>query len=323
MAVRFLRAAQLEAWAEQIGAQLQACPAHGDQATWQAAIAAFPALATHTLQIQQGALQIGRLAESTVAQRAQLQAALQQLHPWRKGPYQLYGVAIDSEWRSDWKWERLAEHIDPLTGRSVLDVGCGNGYHGWHMLAAGAERVLGIDPTALYHAQFQAIYQMLTTVTNGNDWSQRICHLPVGVEQIPPQLKAWDTVFSMGVLYHRRSPIEHLQTLRETLRPGGQLVLETLVLEGTAQQVLVPTWRYAKMRNVWFIPSIPLLTTWLQRCGYRNIKTIDVTLTRAAEQRRTDWMRFESLADFLHPEDANHTIEGYPAPRRAILLAHA
>ena len=134
-------------------------------------------------------------------------------------------------------------------------------------------------------------------------------------------MKAFDTVFSMGILYHRRSPIEHLNQLRDALRPGGELVLETLVIEGDEQQVLMPRGRYAKMRNVWFIPSARALKLWLEKCGFRNVRIVDVSPTTTQEQRTTHWMSYESLADFLHPDDPQKTIEGYPAPKRAVLLA--
>jgi len=145
--------------------------------------------------------------------------------------------------------------------------------------------------------------------------------LPLTLEQLPSPLALFDTVFSMGVLYHRRSPIDHLQDLRSCLRPGGELVLETLVTEGDCHHVMMPGERYAKMRNVWFLPSCEALLHWLKRCGFRNIRLIDVNQTTVEEQRRTDWMTFNSLQDFLDPENQNLTCEGMPAPRRAIVIA--
>lgn len=80
-----------------------------------------------------------------------------------------------------------------------------------------------------------------------------IGYVNIGVEQLP-LIKAFDTVFSMGVLYHRKSPIEFLQQLKSQLRPGGELMLETLVVEGDENTVLMTGDRYAQMRNVWFYP---------------------------------------------------------------------
>ena len=127
----------------------------------------------------------------------------------------------------------------------------------------------------------------------------------------------------MGVLYHRRSPMDHLLELRETLKSGGQLVLETLVIDGKAGEVLVPQDRYARMGNVWFLPSCSTLEAWLRKMKFRDIEVIDINTTTTEEQRSTEWMRFHSLSNFLDPEDNSKTIEGYPAPRRAVITALA
>ncbi len=207
----------------------------------------------------------------------------------------------------------MLPHISSLAGRTVLDVGCGSGYHMWRMLGAGARLVVGIDPMQLFLCQFEAVRKLL-----GND--QRAHLLPLGIEQLP-ELKAFDTVFSMGVLYHRRSPLDHLFQLKNQLVSGGELVLETLVVEGDDQQVLVPGERYAQMRNVYFIPSTGALKNWLEKCGFVDVKIVDYSVTSTGEQRRTDWMTSESLAEFLDPNDPGKTIEGYPAPLRAVLVA--
>lgn len=245
--------------------------------------------------------------------RQGIEKLLRNLMPWRKGPYSLYGTEINTEWRSDWKWERVLPHISSLAGRTVLDVGCGSGYHMWRMLGAGAHFVVGIDPMQLFLCQFEAVRKLL------ND-DRRAHLLPVGIEQLPA-LQAFDTVFSMGVLYHRRSPLDHLLQLRNQLVNGGELVLETLVIEGDVNQVLVPGERYAQMRNVFFIPSAEALKSWLEKSGFVDVRIVDYALTTTDEQRRTDWMTSESLAEFLDPNDSRKTVEGYPAPLRAVLVA--
>ncbi|MFM1891103.1 MAG: hypothetical protein RLZ44_180 [Pseudomonadota bacterium] len=307
----------LTAWAERLPAQLERAlgPArHGDLDRWLAAVAGLPVCSGGQVHLDRAAVTVTGTADGAV--REAIEQGLQALHPWRKGPYELCGVAIDTEWRSDWKWDRLAPHLAPLAGRRVLDVGCGNGYHLWRIAGAGAALALGVDPTQLFLAQFLAVRHFV-----GDAWPVQL--LPLGIEDVPEGLRAFDTVLSMGVLYHRRSPLDHLLVLRELLRPGGELLLETLVIEGGAGQVLVPGGRYAKMRNVWFIPSAVELAHWLRRCGLRRVRILDVTPTTTAEQRATPWMRFESLADFLDPADPARTLEGHPAPRRAVLLAEA
>ncbi|WP_349887220.1 tRNA 5-methoxyuridine(34)/uridine 5-oxyacetic acid(34) synthase CmoB [Pantoea ananatis] len=245
--------------------------------------------------------------------RQGIEKLLRNLMPWRKGPYSLYGTEINTEWRSDWKWDRVLPHISPLAGRTVLDVGCGSGYHMWRMIGAGAHLVVGIDPMQLFLCQFEAVRKLL------ND-DRRAHLLPLGIEQLPV-LQAFDNVFSMGVLYHRRSPLDHLLQLKNQLVSGGELVLETLVIEGDVNQVLVPGERYAQMRNVYFIPSAEALKSWLEKCGFVDVRIVDFAVTTTDEQRRTSWMTSESLAEFLDPADSGKTVEGYPAPLRAVLVA--
>lgn len=321
---RLLEDEGLDAWADGVEAQLDQAlhiAPHGDWASWRRAIEALPSLGGGRVHASGGALTLSPSQPLGPARREALRTALEALHPWRKGPYRIDDLLIDTEWRSDWKWERVHPYLAALDDRLVLDVGCGNGYHCWRAAQAGARRVIGIDPMALFLAQFLAIRRLLAPLDPG--LAERVDLLPLGIEALPAGLARFDTVLSMGVLYHRRSPIDHLLELRGALRRGGQLVLETLVIEGAADRVLVPPGRYAKMRNVWFLPTTAMLETWLRRCGFKAVETVDVTPTRLEEQRATAWMRFESLADFLDPADRTRTIEGHPAPRRATLIAEA
>ena len=287
---------------------------HGTLSHWQSVIESMPELATTHRLLDANVIEIGRSDDLTKEEMMNLESQLKALHPWRKGPYNLFNIHIDTEWRSDWKWDRLKNHISPLNHRLVLDVGCGNGYHCWRMLGAGAKMVVGIDPLLLNVLQFQVVRKLYGEVP--------VYLLPLGIEDLPYGLKVFDTVFSMGVLYHRRSPIDHLMELRDCLRPGGELVLETLIIDGGLGEVLLPEGRYAKMRNVWFLPSCDTLISWLKRCGFQNIRLIDVSSTSVEEQRSTEWMQFHSLKDFLSAENHQLTCEGLPAPKRAIITAN-
>jgi tRNA (mo5U34)-methyltransferase len=284
----------------------------GKMAGWLSALQSLPEIRPSRIALQDD-VTIGSGADLGQVDRSELIARLQAFHPWRKGPYNFFGIEIDTEWRSDWKWERLLPHIQPLAGRRVLDVGCGNGYHGWRMRGAGADLVLGIEPFLVSVLQFQVMQRYLC------DPQHHV--IPIGIEEVPPNLACFDSVFSMGVLYHRRSPLDHLFELKGCLRPGGELILETLIVEGDQETIFMPPGRYAKMRNVWFLPSIAAMTLWLKRCGFTEIACVDTNRTSREEQRSTEWMHFESLADFLDPEDAQKTIEGHPAPLRAIFTA--
>lgn len=287
---------------------------HGDFAQWTHALQCLPTLEASQIDMDAGTVCAQSASELSAEEQASLATTLMQLHPWRKGPFNLYGVHIDTEWRSDWKWDRLSHALSPLKERTVLDIGTGSGYHLWRMLGAGAKRAIGIEPMVLYVMQFFAVKHFFGKLPAYN--------LPIGIEDMPQKcIQMFDTVFSMGVLYHRRNPIEHLDQMHRWLSDRGELVLETLVIDGDADTALIPEGRYAKMRNVWFIPSTLMLERWLRRCGFKNIRLVDESITTPHEQRSTAWMHFDSLSTFLDPKDHTRTIEGYPAPKRAIFIA--
>ena len=308
---RRLAGTPLAEWANTLQAQLDVKmeKGHGDLERWQSALDALPDVKPTEIDLLNGLTLDTDCDDET---RVRMREALMGLSPWRKGPFDLFGVHVDTEWRSDWKWDRVSPHLD-LTNKRILDVGCGNGYYMWRMLGAGAKTVVGVDPNWLFFCQFQAMRRFFD--------APPVWHLPFTLEDLPAKLEGFDTVFSMGVLYHRKSPIDHLLALKDCLVSGGELVLETLVIEGDCNQVLVPEDRYAQMRNVWFLPSIPALERWLRRAGFSDVRCVDVSTTTVEEQRATEWMKFQSLSDYLDPNDPGKTVEGLPAPMRAVIIA--
>ncbi|MEO1939443.1 tRNA 5-methoxyuridine(34)/uridine 5-oxyacetic acid(34) synthase CmoB [Candidatus Thioglobus sp.] len=243
-----------------------------------------------------------------------LEFSLKQLMPWRKGPYQIGDLQLDSEWRGDMKWDRVVPHIQSLKGKTVLDVGSGNGYFTYLMAISGAEMALGLEPFLLFNYQFQAIRTLIKNPPNA-------FVLPLRLEDMPDEA-VFDTVFSMGVLYHQKDHMAHLYKLKNMLTKGGELVLETLIIDAKDGDQIIPEDRYARMRNVWCLPSTDTLHTWLKQTGFSKIKLVDVTKTTPEEQRATHWIgnNTQSLQDFLDPNDDTLTIEGLPAPKRAIFV---
>ena len=248
------------------------------------------------------------------ANNAELTQALKQLMPWRKGPYQIGELKLESEWRGDMKWDRLKDHIKPLAGKTVLDVGSGNGYFTYLMAMQSADIAIGIEPFLLFNYQFQAIRTLIKH-------PPKAYILPLKLEQMPEGL-LFDSVFSMGVLYHQKDHMLHIQQLKNVMAKDGELILETLIIDKQHGDQIIPEDRYARMRNVWCLPSTDTLHSWLQTAGFKNIKLVDVTKTTSEEQRATHWIgdTTQSIKDFLDPNDDNLTIEGLPAPKRAIFI---
>jgi tRNA (mo5U34)-methyltransferase len=286
--------------------------AHGDMPRWLAALEQLPKLQPETVDLSSPCLRIGSAEQIDDTMREAISETLMAFHPWRKGPFCPYGIHLDTEWRSDWKWARLEKQLD-LQDKLILDVGSGNGYYGWRMLGAGAQRVIAIDPTIGYVAQYAAMRRFIG--------EQPMHVLPLKLEELPHGNATFDCVFSMGVIYHRKDPMEHLESLLGHLKPGGELILEGLVINGDEGDLLKPEGRYAKMKNVHAIPAPVTMMQWLAQAGLKDIRLIDVSPTTTDEQRRTPWMHFESLADYLDPNDTARTVEGHPAPIRAVFSA--
>ena len=231
-----------------------------------------------------------------------------------KRPFIFDNLKLESEWQGGLKWQRLQNHITPLKNRRVLDVGAGNGYFTLRMAIEGASKALGIEPFLLFNYQYAAIKSLSNSKINA-------MLLPIRLEEMP-KLAIFDSVFSMGVLYHQRDHMQHLSQLMEMMAPDAELILETLVVEGPNGYSLIPEGRYAQMRNVHCLPSIETLKSWLVKANFKNIKVIDINKTTPEEQRKSEWIgdNAASLEDFLDPSDSSLTKEGHPAPTRVIII---
>lgn len=286
---------------------------HGDYPSWVEAIEQLPDVNTMHIDLSKEAIEIGLKQELSTEQYKDLHEALKILKPWRKGPFNFFGIDLDTEWRSNWKWNRLAPHISPLKEKTVLDIGCGNGYYLMRCLGEGAKFALGIDPFMRFIMQFLGFKKYMPEYP--------IDILPFGIDDVPKQDLNFDAVFSMGVLYHRKQPQEHIKHLYNLVGQGGELIVETLIVDEEYSECLEPEGRYAMMNNVYAIPSVKLLEQWIEQAGFKNIRTVDVSTTTIEEQRVTEWMTFQSLEHFLDANDHGKTAEGYPAPKRAIVVA--
>jgi len=273
----------------------------------------LPDVTPSRVELDARAVTAGQASDLCDATRTALVAGLKNLCPWRKGPFNLFGTLVDSEWQSWMKWDRLAPHLPRLDGRKILDIGSSNGYYMFRLAARSPLFVLGLEPQSSFYWQYRAVQKYLK--------QDNVFCLPIPYQRLPRMAGYFDLVLCMGILYHRKSPVEMLGQIRESLAPNGMIVLENLVIEGRNNLCLFPRDRYGKMRNVFFIPDLATMESWLYRAGFREIQCVDVCPTSFCEQRKTDWIQTESLVDFLDPEDSSRTVEGYPAPVRAVFMA--
>ena len=278
-------------------------------------LAGLPAIDPTGIDLDRDRIRIGRSQDLGMDDQRAMREALRIMIPWRKGPFEVFGIQVDSEWVSSLKWDRVRPHLASLKGRRILDIGSSCGYYMFRMCAAEPALVLGIEPYLTFYFQFQLLQRYIR--------AERVFTLPLRLEALPIMSGCFDTVFCMGILYHQRDSLRILERIRQMMSRAGQLILETLVLAEDGDAEIRPPGRYAKMNNVFTIPTVTRLENWLQAAGYSDIRCVDVTPTTLAEQRATDWINSESLEDFLDPQNSGLTVEGHPAPVRAVVLAHA
>lgn len=293
--------------------------AGGNFKTFKQVVDNLPEIDSHAVDpssdLSSDAVRVGQADQLLPDEKERLYKGLFNLCPWRKGPFDFFGVHVDSEWQSWMKWERLAPHLTSLENKKILDIGSSNGYYMFKMAAKKPLFVLGLEPQSAFYYQYCAAQKYLNL--------KNVFCLPATYNDLPAMTRFFDLVLCMGILYHRKSPVEMLRQIHDSLAPGGRVVVENLVIRGENNSCLFPFDRYAKMRNVFFIPDLSAMEAWLVRAGFSNIRCVDITETTLEEQRRTPWIQTESLEDFLDPNDPSKTVEGYPAPVRAIFMATA
>lgn len=256
-------------------------------------------------RVSVGIKDISRELEDQIKQTALL------MKPWRKGPFEINDLFIDSEWQSQIKYNLLEPHFD-LKDKIVGDIGCNNGYYLFRMLSHKPKKLIGFDPSAIYYSQFQFLDHFIKS---------DIVYELLGVEHVEFYEHKFDTLFCLGVLYHRSDPVAMLKSLFKGLNKGGELILDTFMIDGEEEICLTPKDRYSKIPNIYFVPTVNALKNWCLRAGFESVEVLETMVTESNEQRKTEWIETQSLEDFLDPNDPTKTVEGYPAPKRVYIKA--
>jgi len=272
------------------------------------ALSRFPA---QHVSLSKPIVTIGDASEVSTAEQAAIREQLKAFMPWRKGPFSIFGIDIDAEWRSEKKWQRVAPQLPDLRGKRIADIGCNNGYYMFRMSPQAPELVLGFEPSVQHYYCFKALNSMAGRSELDIDL--------LGVEHLSLFPECFDVIFLMGVIYHRPSPIDTLRDIYQALAPGGTLIVESQAIPGEDSMALFPDGTYAKVPGTYFVPTGVCLTNWMKKAGFADASLFCSHPMSSAEQRKTDWMVFESYSDFIEPGNPSLTVEGYPAPHRVFL----
>ncbi len=263
------------------------------------------------LDFSRDAVSIGRREDINPEEYKLVKRVLQIFIPWRKGPYNVFGIEIDAEWRSCRKWDRVLPYLPDLQDKIVADIGASNGYYMFRMLPQRPGLVIGFEPYLQHYFTFHTL--------NSFAGQTNLRMEMLGVEHLGRFANSFDVVFLMGILYHRISPVESLKEVKKSMKKGGTLIVESQAIPGAEPVALFPESRYAKAPGTYFVPTANCLKNWMLRSGFVEVETFCAHPMSSKEQRRTEWMQFESYKDFIDPDNPALTVEGYPAPLRVFL----
>ncbi len=277
---------------------------------WAKILETIPTLPPLKITLNQDIIDIQATSSISNADQHTIISAFHSITPWRKGPYRVFGTLIDSEWQCQLKWKRIQKHLPNLSDKIIIDIGCNSGYFSFRLAGLGAKKIIAIDPSTLYFFQFHLLNKLIN--------SQVIEYRPIGFKDLSPQTDTADLILNMGILYHHPTPLDSLLLCKNLLNKNGSLILETLYIEDPSPICLIPEKRYAGMKNIFQIPSIPQLTEWLNQCGFTSITILDQSTTTTDEQRSTPWSHPHSLKNVITD---TLTIEGYPRPKRVVIKA--
>jgi len=247
-----------------------------------------------------------KVSTTATIDKEKVEVVARKMMPWRKGPFELFDMFIDTEWQSQIKYNLLRPHFN-VKDKRVADIGCNNGYYLFRMQEDNPKALVGFDPSSLYKTQFDFINHFAKT---------GIKYELLGVEHLPFYEEKFDTIFCLGVLYHRSDPVAMLKQLYKGLENKGEVILDTFMIDGDEEMALCPAGAYSKIPNIYFVPTIPALKNWCLRAGFNDFEVLETSVTSSDEQRKTDWIEGQSLEDFLDCDDSSLTVEGYPAPKR-------
>ena len=205
---------------------------------------------------------IGGPEEISSHERELITGSLRAFMPWRKGPFSVFGIDIDAEWRSERKWQRVIPELPDLTGKTVADIGCNNGYYMFRMAASRPRLVLGFEPSVQHYYCFKALNAMAGLSELDIDL--------LGAEHLSLFESCFDVVFLMGIIYHRPSPIDTLRDILCALKPGGTLIVESQAIPGSEPFALFPDETYAKVPGTYFVPTGSCLCNWMKKAGFKN-----------------------------------------------------
>lgn len=151
---------------------------------------------------------------------------------------------------SSYKLTRL-KMPDQLTGKTVLDIGCNEGFFCNQALQRDAAKVVGIDMDERFLSEARQRYS-----------DPRASYLLQGWHDLPEGM--FDLILWTSAMHYELDPQKVLNAIAETLNPGGTFILECGVQIAPRKEML---YSLRHDGGLWY-PTLPLIEEMLTRAGF-------------------------------------------------------
>jgi len=184
-------------------------------------------------------------------------------HSFRFGDVQSKG----SDKLQDWKLSVLPKDY---SGKSVMDIGCADGFFSFDAEEKGADGVLAIDDEPREQRPTRELaFQLLDS---------KVRYKQLDLYDFDSQLDEYfDIIIFMGVLYHLKYPLFGLEKVVKKLAKGGTLYLETeysilYSIMGQSAAEFIKDDRLQKDPTNWWVPSIKCIRDMMEVAGLSDIE---------------------------------------------------
>lgn len=158
---------------------------------------------------------------------------------------------------------------EDLTGKTVLDIGCWDGFYAFECERRGAAKVLATD---LWEAAGQDAFLLAH-----KELGSKIGWMKADVYDLSMMLhpgERYDVTLFLGVLYHLKHPLLALQEVADCTAPGGLVIVDTVVSHPAYDQ---PVMAFCPGRELsddptnWWAPNPACMAAMLEEAGFTNV----------------------------------------------------
>lgn len=181
---------------------------------------------------------------------------------------------------------------EDLSGKTVLDIGCSDGFFSFECEKRGASRVLAVDDFSSVYIDSPAGFQVAHEILGS-----KVEYLEADLFSLnSEEIGQFDLVLFLGVLYHLKHPLLALERIANLCK--GQLIVETLISKhpkGLLSRLYSLVTGFEPSRSwmefyendqinkdptTWWAPTISCVESMLRAVGFCGVKTLSTVYRR-------------------------------------------